>query len=91
MIVLEIEPIEVDVGIELAPIENELELEIGEIVTQGGDAFPWYEGDYEVEPDFVKQTLPTKNRSMAEDVLILEIPTHEVTNDYGTTYIVGGI
>lgn len=58
---------------------------------QGSGQLPYYEGDYEVEPDFVKQTLPTKNKSMAEDVLVLEIPVHEVTNDYGTTYIVGGI
>ena len=50
-----------------------------------------YTGEYMVIPKVVEQVLKTKGRGMTGDVTVKEIPTHEVTNDYGTTMIIGGL
>lgn len=54
-----------------------------------GSRLPEYKGDYEVVPQVVSQTLPTKNRTLVNDVLVKEIPTKETHNDYGTTFTIG--
>lgn len=79
MINIKVEPVEVDIGIK-----------IEEIVTRGGEALPWYTGDYTVVPDFNPQVLATANRSMKQDIEIEKIPMTEVSNTYGTTFILGG-
>ena len=50
-----------------------------------------YTGDYIVIPKVVNQTMSTANKKMIKDVTIKEIPKHEVSNDYGTTLVIGGI
>lgn len=45
----------------------------------------WYEGEYEVTPKVVSQTLQTNNLRMHDDVLVHEIPYAETSNEYGTT------
>lgn len=57
----------------------------------GGGGFPDYKGEYEVTPSTEEQVLPTKNKSMRNDVTVKEIPTYEVSNDSGTTFIIGGM
>ena len=57
---------------------------------KGGDIDP-YTGDYIVIPKVVDQTMSTANKKMIKDVTIKEIPKHEVSNDYGTTLVIGGI
>lgn len=61
-----------------------LHLRIGE-----GHSVDWYGGPYEVTPKRQDQTLPTKDKTMREDVTVLEIPYYETANPYGTTYIIG--
>ena len=39
-----------------------------------------YEGEYSVTPKVEAQTMPTKDKAMAEDVTIKAIPYAEVTN-----------
>ena len=51
---------------------------------------PKYEGEYEVTPRFVAQTLPTADRLMTKDVIIEEIPYAEVSNNSGGTTVVIG-
>lgn len=46
----------------------------------GGDV---YEGDYVVKPKVEKQTIPTKNKVLTENVEILSIPYFEVSNTSG--------
>ena len=46
---------------------------------------PWYEGDYEVIPKTIPQTLETNNLRMHDDVFVHEIPYAETSNEYGTT------
>ena len=49
-----------------------------------GGRLPNYEGDYVVTPKaHVEQILETKNKSMTDDVTVLEIPYSEVTNPEG--------
>lgn len=48
-----------------------------------------YAGPYDITPFFSAQTLPTAKRLMQQDVIIEKIPQYEVSNDYGTTLILG--
>lgn len=50
-----------------------------------------YNGDYVIEPDKDAQTLETKDRRMLDDVSILAVPRHDVSNIDGTTVIIGGV
>lgn len=77
------------ITLNVKPIETEITIDVG-VVTQGGGALPYYRGDYEVTPKITEQTLPTKQKSMSDDVTIKPIPTNEVSNPYGITFTIGG-
>lgn len=50
----------------------------------------YYEGDYEITPTVYSQNMPTKNKTMYDDVTVLEIPYYETSNEYGGyTVIIG--
>jgi hypothetical protein len=49
-----------------------------------------YNGDYVVTPDLTGRTLPTKDKSMIDDVVVKPIPIYEVSNTHGITVIIGG-
>lgn len=50
-----------------------------------------YKGEYEVVPRVNKQVLETKNKTMTDDVTVLEIPYSEVDNlSGGQTITIGG-
>lgn len=60
-----------------------------DVGTGMGGTLPYYKGEYVVTPKaYEEQILPTKDRSMKEDVKVLEIPTDEVGNEYGTTFAI---
>ena len=50
---------------------------------------PEYAGPYHITPLFSAPTLPTAKRLLQQDVIIEKIPQYEVSNDYGTTLILG--
>ena len=53
--------------------------------------FPNYIGDYVVIPNVEAQVLPTKNKSLLEDLVVDEIPYAETSNPSGGyTAIIGG-
>lgn len=57
--------------------------ELSGVVNIGGEFMPdpdWYEGAYEITPKITSQTLPTKEQTMKEDIVIKSIPYAEVTN-----------
>lgn len=56
---------------------------------EAGHSIDWYSGEYEVVPKRVDQTLPTKDKTMRDNVLVHEIPYFETTNPTGTTYVIG--
>ena len=75
----------------------EIELEVKEtediiLKVEEGSMPDAYHGNYVVipKPD-IEQKLDTKNKSMSDDVTVTEIPYHEVSNQQGTTVIIGGI
>ena len=79
-----------EVEIELLIDDNVIELEV-EVIYGSGDRLPYYKGETIVKPKPRKeQTLETANKSMRENVLVLEIPYTEVHNLNGTTVIIGG-
>lgn len=67
---------------------QEMAENIGKI--SGGDSMEFYEGEYDITPKAEKQTLETKDKAMKQNVTVAEIPYHEVSNDTGTTVIIGG-
>lgn len=50
---------------------------------------PEYAGPYDITPLFSAQTLPTAKRLLQQNITIKKIPQYEVSNDYGTTLILG--
>ena len=54
--------------------------------------FPYYDGEYNIMPDWDDITLETEQKSMAENVTVQKIPYHETTNlSGGITVTIGGI
>lgn len=51
-----------------------------------------YHGEYIIYPKVdMEQQLKTKNKSMSDNVTVMEIPVSEVSNESGTTFIIGGM
>lgn len=50
---------------------------------------PEYAGPYDITPLLSAQTLPTAKRLLQQNITIKKIPQYEVSNDYGTTLILG--
>lgn len=87
MIATALEPILLDVDLNI----EEYELDIEEVIeTIQGDM---YDGLYTVVPKAAESTiLETRNKTMRDNVTVLEIPYAEVSNPIGgKTAIIGGI
>lgn len=69
----------------------DIELESDIVVVGSGDRLPDYNGPYKAVPKTQSQTLETKNKSMKDNVTVAEIPYHEISNETGTTVVIGGI
>lgn len=55
------------------------------------DGYPDYEGDYEVTPATQDIALPTRERTLRQDLTVLAIPYFTTTNlSGGYTAIIGG-
>ena len=53
---------------------------------------PYYDGEYNIVPDWNDIILETEQKSMAENVTVQKIPYHETTNlSGGITVTIGGI
>jgi len=69
------------IEIPINPILMELEFDIDE---GSGGKLPTYDGEYTITPKpFTEQVLETKNKSLVNDITVLEIPYSEVTNPEG--------
>lgn len=68
-----------------------LSVVLGEAAVIEKGAVDYYEGDYDVTPLITAQTLPTRSKTMRDDVRIDMIPTREIPNAAGgVTFVVGG-
>ena len=52
---------------------------------------PSYLGPYEIVPEVTDQTFATTDKRMTTDLAVKAIPYHEVSNESGTTIIIGGV
>lgn len=59
------------------PIELNIDYKIN------GTEYPTYPGPYTVVPKAVDQVLETRDKVMAYDVLVTEVPTYETSNPQG--------
>lgn len=72
----------------VVPIELEVKDYIGTYTPEGVET---YDGYYTVIPKKIEQELYTKNKMMKDDVTVQKIPYHEISNETGTTVVIGGI
>lgn len=79
--------------LEVEQSTTELSLDTAESVAVNMFEVPEYEGSYVVIPDTQSQTLETKDKRMADDVLVREIPYYETTNQQNgiTVYIANSL
>lgn len=79
--------------LEVEQSTTELSLGTAESVTVNIFEVPEYEGSYVVIPDTQSQTLETKDKRMADDVLVREIPYYETSNPQNglTVYIANSL
>ena len=80
---IESEPIKIDAEIDDSPIE----LTIG--VGFNDCSHEYYHGSYLVIPKFEDQVLDTDEKLMKDNVIVKEIPVHEVSNAHGYTLVIG--
>lgn len=87
---LTIEEIETNISLGVTTDEETASLAVGEVL-EVHDQLPDYTGSYVITPlAYQAQTLDTENKTMAEDLTVLEIPLYEVSNEYGITINIGG-
>ena len=71
------------IPLDISVSTGDMEIDIG-LSDSGGGKLPTYDGEYIITPKpFLEQTLATKNKSLVDDVTVLEIPYSEVTNPEG--------
>lgn len=76
------------VDISVASETEEVEITVSD---GSGGRLPTYEGDYSVTPKVSEIVLPTKNKSMTDDVTVFQIPYHEVENPSGGLTVTIGL
>lgn len=57
-------------------------------IVHSGQGF--YGGAYSVRPEIEAQVLPTKQKTMSDDLTVQGIPFHEFSNGTGQTVVIGG-
>lgn len=76
--------------LDMAAGDQTLELTFDNFQRVDGTA-DYYDGTYDVTPLITAQRLPTRSKTMRDDVRIDMIPTREIPNAAGgVTFIVGG-
>lgn len=56
---------------------------------KAADRYPAYEGEYSVVPSMDAQVLPTRRRSVDNDIVVAGVPAYRVSNDFGETFTIG--
>lgn len=53
--------------------------------------YPEYKGEVEITPDAHEDiVLDTADTTLKSDITVFKIPTYETSNEFGTTFIIGG-
>lgn len=69
--------------------QKTLAVRLASLKILAGDAYPLYQGEYEITPKIDGVTVPTAQKSMEKDLRIKEIPYFEVSNPNGKTVYIG--
>lgn len=74
-------------------LEIQQETEEIEISVESGTGgmYPYYDGEYQFVPKTTEMIIPTRQKSMKEDLTIFQIPYSEVSNPEGGSTITIGI
>lgn len=75
------------INFSVASKEIGITVEKAAVVYMGGDP---YDGKYEIIPKLTQQILGTKNKLLAEDLLVDKIPITSVSNQSGGNTIIIG-
>lgn len=82
-----------EIDISVSELE-EVKIDIDDLVSQSpphpDEFYEFYNGPYDVKPKIEEQTLFTKEKSMKDNITVLSIPSYEVSNQDGTTFVIGG-
>lgn len=78
----------VEIGIDDS---NYVDITVEEGGSGGGGRLPNYTGDYSVTPKTSQVVLPTKDKSMLDDVTVFQIPFKEMPNVGGGTTVTIGL
>ena len=70
---------ELSVGQENYLLDQEERIEVNLVISEK------YDGPYEVTPTVDKQILPTKLKTMEDDLTVNSVPYYEVSNQFGDT------
>lgn len=66
-------------------------MEVGTLFYEDESKFPEYVGKYKIIPKVTEIVLPTKNKSLTDNITIFQIPYAATTNDAGGDTITIGI
>lgn len=89
-ILLDVELTEEEFLMDMVEESFDMDMDTAIVVNHiGGDP---YDGEYTITPKVTEQTLPTRAKTMRDDVTVLEIPYVSVSNlSGGNTVTIGGI
>lgn len=69
----------------------ETDMQVGTVFYEEGGKYPEYAGRYKITPKVEEIVLPTKNKSLTDNVTIYQIPYSAVENEAGGDTITIGI
>lgn len=87
---IKVKPFEHRVGVSVKENTNRVAIKVSE-GNGGGGRLPAYDGDYQVTPRKQEIVLPTRNKSMTDDVTVYQIPYASVPNLSGGFTVTIGI
>lgn len=78
------------ISVSIKPVDK-TDIKITNTIVEVGDAeYETYNGNYMVTSGTEDQEIPTKNKILKENVVVLKIPIWETSNDSGVTFYIGG-
>ena len=72
-----------NIDVKFKATDQSFKIKFRQVVTHVADSVTRYNGDYEVTPKIVAQSLPTAETYLEQDVHIKSIPFFEVSNTSG--------
>lgn len=68
---------------------EQVDISAEKVIKAGSGVSDYYNGEYKVIPSESSKILKTKDKVMKRDVTVFGIPTYEMSNKFGFTFIIG--